>query len=274
MQALSVDGAQLTDPCSALALSLLPEASRRDPPSPLCRSPLPDLCMFQRPHPAPCLNTPPSLRSRPSSEAWPPVCASLSANTASSLLVCSLPPRRGLPGGAETGLCAGCIGPRADAFEMSLWRKGGKWRGEMEVQGSGAREEWPDSSFVTHSPTQSLQAACLSGPWGCLPTHPGTLVGCLARALRTVLLGPGGEVPAPGSSHPRGPSPPRHLGGSWRNWPISGPTETVGRRIPELPSFNNLESLSVGELQSKSKGPGLDHQPRAQETVFPSTHTA
>ena len=262
MQALSVDGAQLTDPCSALALSLLPEASRRDPLSPLCRSPLPDLCMFQRPHPAPCLNTPPSLRSRPSSEAWPPVCASLSANTASSLLVCSLPPRRGLPGGAETGLCAGCIGPRADAFEMSLWRKGGKWRGEMEVQGSGAREEWPDSSFVTHSPTQSLQAACLSGPWGCLPTHPGTLVGCLARALRTVLLGPGGEVPA-------------HHG----TWEVPGGTgPSLGPRRPwdvgflSYPLSTTWKACLLENSKARARAPALTINPGHKRLCFPA-HT-
>lgn len=146
--------------------------------------------------------------------------------------------------------------------------RGERWRGGGRGQGGMAR------LLCDPHPHPESSGGLSSGPRGSLPTPPETLVGGLAHALRTVLLGPGGEVPGPGSSHPRGSSPPRHLEGSWRKWPISGPTETLGGRTPELASFNNLESLSVGELQSKSKGPGLDHQPWAQETVFPSTHTA
>ena len=97
--------------------------------------------------------------------------------------------------------------------------------------------------------------------------------------MRTVLLGRGGEVPAPGPTLPL-PFPPQRsqattaLGRFLEELAHLWPGETRGGRTPKLVSFNNLERLSVGELQSKSKGPGLDHQPRAQETMLPSTHSA
>lgn len=89
---------------------LLPEASGRDPPSPLCRSPVPGLCVFQRPHPEPFPNTPPSQRSRPGSETQPPACSSEHERYAQP--ACLLPaPKTGAPWSCRDSLCAGCIGP-------------------------------------------------------------------------------------------------------------------------------------------------------------------
>ena len=185
------------------------------------------------------------------------------------LLLCSLPPRRGLPGGAETGLCAGCIGPRADAFEMSLWRKGGKWWGETEVQGRGPGRDGPNPLLCPH-PHPESQAACPSGPWGCLPTPPGTLMGCLARALRTVLLGPGGEVPAPGSSHPRGPSPPRHLGGSWG--PSLGPWRRWDVGLLSHPLSTTWKACLLENSKARARAPALTINPGHKRLCFPA-HT-
>lgn len=144
---------------------LLLEASRRDPPSPLCRSPLPGLCVLQRPHPEPCPNTPPSQRSRPGSGARPPR-APLSANTAPACLSAPCP---------ETG--APLEGQAASGPALMLLRRvcGGREGrgGGMEVQVAGAREEAGMARLFLCDPPphQSLQAACRSGPRG-LPSHP------------------------------------------------------------------------------------------------------
>ena len=92
-----------------------------------------------------------------------------------------------------------------------------RWRGP------GRRQEWPDSSFVTRPPTRVFRRLAGLGLGDCLPTPPGTLDGGLAGALRTVLLGPGGEVPAPGPTLPL-PFPPQR----------SQATTALGRFLEEL----------------------------------------
>lgn len=72
------------------------------------------------------------------------------------------------------------------------------------MQGAGTREEAGMARLLLCDPSPHPESSGSQGLGlgGCLPTPPGTLKGGLAGALRTVLLGPGGEVPAPGPTLP------------------------------------------------------------------------
>ena len=137
-----------------------------------------------------------------------------------SLLVCSLPRDGGSPGGA------GCVRPSADAFETSLWRKGGKGgRDGGAVQVAGAREEAGMARLFLCDPPphQSLQAACRSGPRG-LPSHPsGDPRWGPGRCLEDCSPRPWGRGPSPWpNATPAVPTPevPGHHG----TWEVPGGT--------------------------------------------------